>query len=242
MTAPAFLPYYILAGSVAIILALLFGLRRSLIEARWSESDRTRAVRISAVVLVAWFALAIGLSWFGIYRGVADRMPTIQYGLLVPIVIGVLLLWRSSRFARLIDAVPQQWLVGVQLYRALGAIFLILYASGELPGLFAWPAGVGDMLVGILAPIVALAYVHAPRENASLVRAWNLFGIADLIIAVGTGTLTSPSPLQRFAFDAPNELISRFPLALIPTFLVPISIVLHVASLKKLRQEMARMR
>src|ERR1700704_3949936 len=31
---------------------------------------------------------------------------------------------------------PQHWLVGVQLYRALGVIFLILYATGKLPGLF----------------------------------------------------------------------------------------------------------
>jgi len=38
--------------------------------------------------------------------------------------------------------------VGVQVYRALGLIFLVLYAGGYLPGLFAWPAGVGDILVG----------------------------------------------------------------------------------------------
>ena len=38
------------------------------------------------------------------------------------------------------------------------------------------------------------------------------------------------------AFGAPNELISAFPLAMIPVFLVPLSILLHLASLKKLQQ------
>jgi hypothetical protein len=38
------------------------------------------------------------------------------------------------------------------------------------------------------------------------------------------------------AFDAPNELISAFPLVMVPVFLVPLSILLHLASLKKLRQ------
>ena len=55
------------------------------------------------------------------------------------------MIWRSETTKRLIAAVPQQWLVDVQLYRTLGAIFLILYATGKLPGLFAWPSAVGDI-------------------------------------------------------------------------------------------------
>ena len=90
---------------------------------------------------------------------------------------------------------PQSWLIGVQLYRALGVIFLILYATDKLPGLFAWPAGLGDVLVGVLAPVVAIAYARAPDRNTDLVFAWNLFGLADLIVAVTTGFLTSPSAL-----------------------------------------------
>ena len=69
-----------------------------------------------------------------------------------------------------------------------------------------------------------------------MVRAWNLLGIADLVVAVTTGFLSSPSPFQMLAFDRPNELISAFPLAMIPVFLVPLSILLHFASLHKLRQ------
>lgn len=82
---------------------------------------------------------------------------------------------------------------GVQLYRALGVIFLILYAAAKLPGQFAWPASVGDMAIGLLAPAVGVAYARAPRKAASLVAAWNVLGILDLIIAVGTGFMTAPS-------------------------------------------------
>jgi hypothetical protein len=59
-------------------------------------------------------------------------------------------------------------------------------------------------------------------------------GIADLVVAVSTGFLTSPSRFQMFAFDRPNELISMFPLVLIPTFLVPLAILLHIISLIQL--------
>jgi hypothetical protein len=48
--------------------------------------------------------------------------------------------------------------------------------------------------------------------------------------------LTSPSPFQLFAFDLPSELVSQFPLVLVPVFLVPVSVLLHLASLTKLRR------
>ena len=94
------------------------------------------------------------------------------------------------------------------------------------------------MLVGVLAPVVAVAYARAPHKNADLVSAWNLFGLADLVVAVTAGFLTSPSPFQLFAFDLPSELVSQFPLVLVPVFLVPVSVLLHLASLTKLRAGM----
>lgn len=236
MSIPVYLSYYVLAGNVAVVTAILFGLRRALIMAGWSSTDRHRAARVAAVVFVGWHGAAIALGALGVYHGSSDRLPTIQYGILVPILIGGWLIFRSSTVARLLDAVPQHWLVGVQLYRALGAIFLVLYEAGQLPGLFAWPAWLGDVLVGVLAPVVAIAYARGPGDNADLVWVWNFFGVVDLMIAVAMGFSTSPSPYQLVAFDRPNELISAFPLVLIPIYLVPVSVLLHLASLAKLHR------
>lgn len=135
---------------------------------------------------------------------------------------------------RVIDAAPPEWLIGIQVYRVLGLIFLVLYASGDLPGPFAWPAGVGDVAVGLLAALVARANFDRPSTRFTAVSSWNVLGILDLIVAVAMGLLTVPSPLQQLAFDRPNELITVFPLVLISTFLVPLSLLLHLASLTKL--------
>jgi len=91
--------------------------------------------------------------------------------------------------------------------------------------------------ISLLAPIVALAYARGARGNAGLVKAWNVFGILDLVIAVTTGFITSPSTLSTYA--PPNELISVFPLVLIPVYLVPLSVLLHLASLAKLHRGLA---
>lgn len=233
---PNYLFPFVLSGSMATIAAVMFGIHKALKLAGWPSRDRREAVSKLAVVLGAWFVAALLPSWFGLYRTAFSGTPTIQYGLLIPIVAGIVLFARWRTLRRVIEAVPQRWLVSVQFYRAMGLIFLVLYASGHLPGVFAWPAGVGDILVGLLAPVVGAGYAHGSRNAAGWLRAWNLLGIADLIVAVATGFLSSPSRLQMFAFGAPNQLISAFPLVMIPVFLVPLSILLHVASLKKLQQ------
>ena len=63
---------------------------------------------------------------------------------------------------------------------------------------------------------------------------FNLFGMADLVVAVGLGVMTSPGPAQVFHTTPTSELATRFPLALVPTFLVPLAFVLHVISLWQL--------
>jgi len=234
--APSYLLPNILIGSIAVVAAVLFGIRRAIIHAELPARDRSRTFWSIAALLVTWFFAALVLSWSGFYQGSGSRIPTIPFGLLIPIAAGVVLFRRRPLLRRIIESVPQSWIVSVQVYRVEGLIFLTLYAGGWLPGAFAWPAGVGDVIVGLLAPVVGVAYMRRTRGSVGLVRAWNLLGIADLVVAVTTGFLTSPSPLQLLALDRPNELISSFPLAMIPVFLVPLSLLLHLASLQKLRR------
>ncbi|MBO0733414.1 MAG: hypothetical protein J2P49_03695 [Methylocapsa sp.] len=240
MTVPVYLPYYVLAGSIGIIAVYLAGLDRALRNDRWASNKRAAVMWAGSIIILGWFALSVWLTLEGSYSARPDRIPTIQYAIFVPVIVGGVMIGRSAFFARIIDAIPQHWLVGVQLYRTLGAIFLVLFGTRELPGLFAWPAGLGDVLVGVLPPVVAIAYFRDPQANGDLVAAWNWLGLGDLAVAVTAGFLTSPSAFQLFAFELPNQLITEFPLALIPVFLVPVSVLFHLASLKKLHSDTAR--
>jgi hypothetical protein len=237
MTIPAYLPYVILTGSALSLAAILYGINRALTDAAWSSPDRRRAVTVSAAILLGWFAVALGLAGAGFYHVAGNGIPTVQYGLLLPIVAGVVLIWRSELANRILDAVPQAWIVGVQFYRTLGVVFLMLYAAGKFPGLFALPAGLGDVAVGLSAPFVALAYARAPGENGSAVRAWNILGLVDLVVAVTMGFLTSPSAIAPIEVHPTSELITMMPMVMIPVYMVPLSILLHIASLVKLRRE-----
>ncbi len=230
-----FLTFLILGGSVATVAAVLAGVQRGLKGAGWADRDRKRATGSIAALLIAWFVAALATARLGAYQGSGSRVPTIQYGLLLPIVAGVVLFWRWGLLRRVVETVSQRWVAGVQVFRVEGAIFLVLLAMGRLPGAFAWPAGVGDVMVGLLAPMVGATYARNPGAAAGRLRAWNLLGLVDLMVAVTTGFLSSPSRFQMLAFDRPNVMISAFPLVMIPVFLVPLAVLLHLASLNKLR-------
>jgi hypothetical protein len=230
----SFLTVYVLFVSAATVLTLLWGLRSPISRAELSPRQQSRSLWTGTALLVGWFFGALLPSWLGFYQGANGRIPTIEFGLLLPIITGVILYLRSSSLRSIIAAAPQSLLVGIQFYRVPGIIFLVLFAGGALPGVFALPAGAGDVAVGLAAPAVAFAFARGLRGPARVARAWNLFGLADLVVAVTTGFLSSPSPLQKFALDNPNRLITAFPLVMIPVFLVPLAILLHLASLAKL--------
>jgi hypothetical protein len=54
----------------------------------------------------------------------------------------------------------------------------------QLPGLFARPAGLGEVLASVLAPVVAIAYARGLAKNEDSISAWNFFGFVDQIVAV----------------------------------------------------------
>jgi hypothetical protein len=237
MPMPSLLTLVILSGSLVMIAAVLIGLGRAFTAPGWASSERSKVLWTVSIVLLVWFAIAIFLALNGAYSVAADRFPTIQFGLLIPIVAGAAMLFGSTTVARVLAAVPMQWLVGIQLYRVIGGVFVVLWLAGSVPGLFALPAGIGDIAVGLTAPVVAARYARDDSQGRGSVAWWNAFGVFDLVVALTLGLLTSPSPLQMFAFDQPNLIISEFPLILIPTFLVPLSILLHLAVWLKLARE-----
>ena len=179
----------------------------------------------SAVVAIAWL---LGVSLLGASDNSVLRQ-LIPVALASTLLAGYLVLL-SSTFRQIIAAVPQHWLIGIQVFRVVGAVWLVRYFSGTLPGAFALPAGIGDVTTGLLAPFVAFAWYSRKRYARGAAIAWNIFGLADLVNAVLMASLTGGAA----------GLI--FPLALIPAYGVPRSLLIHSYSLIGLLRRTARQR
>lgn len=199
--------------------------------------SRYTTAGVLSVIVLAWQAIAQYLGSANIYFATGDTaVPTLLLGLMIPLMVAAAGLWLSGAIANLVSAIPLHWVVAAQVYRVAGVIFLVLWAGGRLPWQFALPAGIGDVMTGILAVVVAARLAQNAAGARNAVYAWSFFGIADLVVAVMMGAMTSPGRPHLLAFEAPNLLITSYPLVMIPTFAVPLALMLHGIVLWRLRE------
>jgi hypothetical protein len=124
----------------------------------------------------------------------------------------------------------------IQGWRWAGLGFLSLYAHGVLPGLFAFPAGFGDMAIGVTAPWIVLGLIRNPAFATSRRYViWNIMGIVDLVVALSMGTICSGF-IHGITGNVTTSSMAQLPLVLIPAYLVPLFIMLHFTSLAQARR------
>ena len=193
-----------------------------------------------AAVLALWLALVLVLGAGDAFVTPPGQAPLpILLGVLIPIAAFFAACGLSRRFRDFALATDLRLISAIQAWRFAGFGFVALYAHGVLPGLFAWPAGLGDMAVGLTAPWIALALLRRPDFAAGRTfLAWNLFGILDLVVAVSMGALAT-----MLASGAEGEItggpMATLPLLLIPVYLVPLFVMLHGVALLQTRHRRA---
>jgi hypothetical protein len=199
-------------------------------------------LRIAAAV-GAWTGLACGLGAAGALSfSPGNPVPVIGVLAAAPLLAAALLAWTSPRARAAVQALPLPLLIGIHSLRVLGVLFLLLAAAGRLAGPFPYLAGLGDMLTGAVAIPLALGIARTGQVNAGAVRRWNLFGTADLVLAIVLGITSSPgTPLQLIHAGVGSTAVQHMPFSVIPTVLVPFFLITHgiIAARLAARQPMA---
>ena len=203
-----------------------------------SQPTGLSGIRLSvAVVLALWLLLVLSFGAAGAFVGRPGMPPVaIALGFGTPLLLFFAWLRISSSFRDFILSLDLRLIAAMQAWRWGGLGFLSLYAHHVLPAVFAFPAGLGDMAIGIAAPWMILGLVRRPgfAASAAFIR-WNVLGILDLVVAISLGTLSA-----TLFTGAPGEVstapMQTLPLLLIPTFFVPVFLMLHTAALMQSRR------
>jgi hypothetical protein len=189
------------------------------------------------IVLTVWLVLVVSLGAAGAFVGPPGTPPLpIAIGVAAPLMLFFAWMRLSQPFREFVLSLDLRFVAALQAWRWGGLGFLTLYAHKVLPAVFALPAGLGDMAIGVTAPWMVLALMRQPGFAASgaFVR-WNVLGIVDLVIAISIGTVSA-----LLATGAPGEIstapMASLPLLLIPAFMVPLFLMLHTAALLQSRQ------
>jgi len=153
-------------------------------------------------------------------------MPQVLIGVLT--VASLIAVFGVPMFRTWADDVSLRALVAIHLTRFVGVYFLLLARQGALAASFAVPAGYGDVLVATLALGLILIGERGARWIRGLYLIWNSLGLVDILLVVGNAArvgLADPQSMQP---------LLRFPLSLLPTFLVPVIITSHILIFRRL--------
>jgi hypothetical protein len=190
----------LLAGGAAVVLGGWCTASAVIADHGWYHTKLGHGVPWMPVAVVGLLGLLLGLA----------RIPVVARSLKAPGMTSRLELPHSFR---MMD----------------GVAFLIIMGLGHLPALFALPAGLGDIIAGITAPLAARGLARGNGRRAAL---WfNAFGMTDLVAALTLGAVTAYQLIHVTPSGAP---ISELPLALVPTVGVPLLFAVHLTSVSAL--------
>jgi hypothetical protein len=203
-----------------------------------SQPSGRGGIRLAVgIALTVWLLLVVSLGAASAFVGPPGSPPLpIAIGVTAPLVLFFASLRLSQSFREFVLSLDLRLIAGMQAWRWAGLGFLSLYAHKVLPAVFALPAGLGDMAIGVTAPWIILALIRQPgfAARGTFIR-WNVLGILDLLIAVSIGAVSA-----LFSTGAPGEIstapMATLPLLLIPAFLVPLFLMMHTSALMQSRQ------
>jgi len=187
--------------------------------------------KLTTGLIFVWFFVSLAASALHLFR-TSPGQPPLPVGLAVLIPIGIFVVWSatSQPFRQFLLSLDLRTLTIVQAWRIAGLAFLALYTYNILPGQFALPAGWGDIAIGATAPFVAIKLVNSRSKKSFIL--WQLLGITDLVLAVGSGVTAQLINPHGIATSAMTVL----PMSVIPTFAVPLFMMLHFISIAQARQ------
>jgi hypothetical protein len=220
------LTLFIILTAIVVVTALFTVLWRQ------SESSHDHVVALLVgAALAVWLAGTTVLAYDGYFLPTPDeRVPSVGVSLVLGLAAMGLLVLVSPSLRGLLGHPAS--LIRLHCWRLVGVTFLMLMLSGSLPVEFALPAGLGDVLIGATAFWVADHVDHPRGHLRALV--WSWLGLVDLVLAIVLGVGTNPGPAQFIRTVPTSAAMTQFPMALVPTFLVPIALVLHVVTLWQL--------
>ena len=187
--------------------------------------------KLTAWLIAAWLVFSITASSFHLYETAPEQPPIpLLLAVLVPIAIFSIWYLRSKPFREFVLSLDPRSLSSIHAFRWAGFVFIVLYAYGILPWYFALPAGLGDMAIGLTALPIA-GPLAAQRRRAGFIR-WNLFGLADLVNALSIAGVVGVLAPHGVSLEPMTVL----PMSIIPTFGVPLFLILHIICVAQARR------
>jgi hypothetical protein len=223
MVLPAVFPLLVATIAIGVWLVL----------ARIQEISPQLAIGVWLVIsvpLAVWLVGVVVLARAGVY----EARPAIPISALLPPLIGLFLLSRLPVLPQLLGATPPAWVIGVQVVRVAGGVFLLIWLSREVARpWFNVVAGSLDLFIGVTALPLALWVSSGSPLAVTAAVVWNLIGLLDFALATTiSATVKGAGPSTYLvSHDSPTVGAFRPTILGIVAYGVPLVIMIHALSL-----------
>ncbi|MEM6267865.1 MAG: hypothetical protein AAF998_00440 [Bacteroidota bacterium] len=181
--------------------------------------------------MIAWIGLLMFLSLKGVFHRMDVFPPRIMFAVVATMGF-IAILAVNRRFGQTLRTINPAWLIWPQVFRILVEIVLWLnYENGDTPIQMTFEGLNFDILAGISAPIIAWLAYGQGRQRHGLALVWNFVGLALLLNILTIAVLSTPAV---GVLEPENTFIGYFPFALLPGFVAPYAMLLHVVSIRQL--------
>ncbi|MGB3464405.1 MAG: hypothetical protein WBA74_04010 [Cyclobacteriaceae bacterium] len=225
-------PLHIPLTFIAVVITTFGFIFYALKVASPGKKDFTPTV-VSTFLIVILFITAL-LSYTGFlhdYEAIPPRLPVILF--VETAVLISLFYFRKSR--EFIKKMPITTLTHIHIIRVPVEIVLWwLFKANIIDPILTFEGNNYDIIIGISAPFAGLFLVGLRSKSQFGAIVWNFAGIALLLTIVYHAIICTPYPTQQICFDIPNTIMFSFPYIWLPTFVVPIVLFCHIASIYKL--------
>jgi hypothetical protein len=187
----------------------------------------------ASAAVAGWLAFTGVLAWSGALLR-AGTVP-LYFPLLVltPVLAGIFFL-RSTPGEAVLSALPPASPVLMQSFRIVMELVLwALALQGRVPYLITFEGRNIDILIGLTAWPVAWYCFIRRKWPVRVAMLWNVAGLIILANVVFRAYLAAPTAIRMIFTQPPTGFIGTLPYVWLPTFLVPLAVWLHTASLMR---------
>ncbi len=205
-----------------IIIEIIFSLM--VLKAIKKAGANNRLLLKLGIVFVVWLFAAYTMVSNGFFSGTGVPQIAFTASVFFPVIVGLLAVKLSPVFSNVISRITLSEFLALQHMRAVFGV--MFFFTSALPAWFQYLGGLGDIAAGVGA-FLALRFLNKnpDKQRQANIRG-NIIGIIDFMIVMNAGVfvvLVTYSP--DMIFD------------LIPLYVVPMFILLHIFSLQKLRHQ-----
>lgn len=191
----------------------------------------------SVLVFSFLFLLVQGVLGASGFYAVTDTTPPRFPLLIIPGILLILYVFLSKKGKLLLNKVSLPDVTLLHIVRVPVEVVLWgLYLHEQVPQLMTFEGANFDIISGITAPLMWWYAFKDKGVKNRILLFWNILCLILLLIIVTIAILSSPVPFQQFSFEQPNLAVQYFPYVWLPTFVVPVVLFAHLASIRLLLQ------